>query len=290
MAMINRVRETVLSILNKNNYGYISPIDFNLFAEQAQLDLFQDYFYTFNKQINAENLRQSGTESADLNRQIQEVIDTFTQYKTLTLATTPKVSTQTFTLPTDWYTLVEVMWGETAESDAPMPDKEAERVSEYQIRRLLRSNLTAPSTQFPSYIITQQGYPITEGPGAGTPPGGTYGNLSNQVTLYPAPSAGKYLVCGVTYVRYPLKPNWTYSSLTDASGEETGEAIFNPSLATFQDFELPLSDSTDLVNKILQYAGMSIREIGVVNYAQNEQQEQDGEQTPTPPKIKTRLK
>ena len=42
--MINPVRKTVLSILNKNNYGYITPDDFNLYAKQAQLDIFDDYF------------------------------------------------------------------------------------------------------------------------------------------------------------------------------------------------------------------------------------------------------
>ena len=44
--MINSVRNTVLAILNKNNYGYISPSDFNLFAKQAQMDIFEDYFTT----------------------------------------------------------------------------------------------------------------------------------------------------------------------------------------------------------------------------------------------------
>ena len=43
-ASINEVRNTVLAIANKNNYGYISPQDFNLYAKQAQLDMFEDYF------------------------------------------------------------------------------------------------------------------------------------------------------------------------------------------------------------------------------------------------------
>ena len=81
--MINKVRETVLSILNKNNYGYVSPIDFNLFAKQAQMDLFEDYFYYINKTVNAENSRLAGTDHADIARQTNEVIDTFTQYRTL---------------------------------------------------------------------------------------------------------------------------------------------------------------------------------------------------------------
>lgn len=66
--MINSVRQTVLSILNKNNYGYVSPSDFNLFAKQAQLDIFEDYFYQYNYQINKENARQSGTGYADIKK------------------------------------------------------------------------------------------------------------------------------------------------------------------------------------------------------------------------------
>ena len=56
--MINSVRNTVLAIINKNNYGYISPSDFNLFAKQAQLDLFDEYFINYNQQINEEGFRE----------------------------------------------------------------------------------------------------------------------------------------------------------------------------------------------------------------------------------------
>ena len=48
--MINSVRNTVLAIINKNNYGYISPSDFNLFAKQAQNDKYDEYYYNNNKQ------------------------------------------------------------------------------------------------------------------------------------------------------------------------------------------------------------------------------------------------
>ena len=75
--MINSVRQTVMSVLNKNNYGYISPSDFNLFAKQAQLDIFEDYFYSYNYQITKENARQSGTGYADLAKGLEEVIDEF---------------------------------------------------------------------------------------------------------------------------------------------------------------------------------------------------------------------
>jgi hypothetical protein len=76
-ASINAVRNTVLAIANKNNYGYISPQDFNLYAKQAQMDMFEDYFYQYNNWVNKENARVSGTGYADIIKNIEEVIDTF---------------------------------------------------------------------------------------------------------------------------------------------------------------------------------------------------------------------
>ena len=70
--------------MNKNNYGYISPSDFNLFAKQAQLDIFDDYFYQYNQLINKENARLSGTGYADVAKGYEEVIDMFSETKTLT--------------------------------------------------------------------------------------------------------------------------------------------------------------------------------------------------------------
>lgn len=75
--MINSVRNTVLSVLNKNNYGYISPSDFNLYAKQAQLDIFEDYFSRYNDILNKENARMSGTDYGDDKRAVEEAMETF---------------------------------------------------------------------------------------------------------------------------------------------------------------------------------------------------------------------
>lgn len=75
--MINSVRNTVLSVLNKNNYGYISPADFNLYAKQAQMELFEEYFSQYNKVISMENARMSGTGYADIAKKIAENLETF---------------------------------------------------------------------------------------------------------------------------------------------------------------------------------------------------------------------
>lgn len=75
--MINSVRNTVLSVLNKNNYGYISPSDFNLFAQQAQMELYEEYFSNFNKVVNIENQRMAGDDYANMSKPIAEVLETF---------------------------------------------------------------------------------------------------------------------------------------------------------------------------------------------------------------------
>jgi len=96
--MINSVRNTVLAIANKNNYGYISPQDFNLYAQQAQMDLFEDYFYQYNAWTNKENQRLSGTEYADIVKGLVEVIDSFSVTRSLA-----QQGANLFNLPSDYY-------------------------------------------------------------------------------------------------------------------------------------------------------------------------------------------
>lgn len=75
--MINSVRNTVLSVLNKNNYGYISPSDFNLYAKQAQMELYEEYYSSYNKAVNMENQRLSGTDYADIVQPLAETLEVF---------------------------------------------------------------------------------------------------------------------------------------------------------------------------------------------------------------------
>ena len=48
---VDTVYQRVLAIANKEQRGYITPQEFNLFANQAQMEIFEQYFYDRN-QIN----------------------------------------------------------------------------------------------------------------------------------------------------------------------------------------------------------------------------------------------
>ena len=244
--MINSVRNTVLSVLNKNNYGYISPSDFNLFAKQAQLEVFEEYFSDYNKAINMENARMSGTSYADLRKPLEEAMELFALTSTLTQVAP---ATNRFFLPSitttgfDYFMINKIMCYDASVSPRVFKG-EAEKVTHTKITMLTTSNLTAPTEQYPAY--TQEGSILTVFPSTI--------NLPNEVDA--------------NYFRYPKDPKWTYITLTN------GEPVFDQSQADYQDFEVPIEDEYKLVTKILQYAGMSIREIMAVQFGAAEEQKQ----------------
>ena len=222
--MINSVRNTVLAVANKQNFGYITPADFNLYAKQAQLDLFEDYFYNYSQQLYKQNARRSGSGYADIVKGLEEVIDSFS-----VISTPSDTSAPLYPLPLDYYLINSVRYG----------TREVERVSNNKIIQLSSSNLTAPNATFPAYVLN-----------------------GNDITVYP-----DTILNGITlqYIRKPLDPKWTYISLSG------GEPVFDQSSSDYQDFELPESDEPSLVAKILQYAGISIRDKDLYQFGVNEE-------------------
>jgi hypothetical protein len=226
--MIDAVRTTVMTILNKDNHGFITPDEFNAFAKQAQLELFEDYFYDYNQALVNRNNRRTNSGYADIPRQLAEVIDTFT-FISGALANVANV----FTLPTDWYTINTVLYQLATE---------VERVNQAEISKLVLSNLTTPNTTYPAYTMN----------------GATASILGNKITLYPTTIGVGDIT--VNYVRYPVDPVWTYTMVG-------GNPIFNGTSASYVDFELPKSDQANLVMKILQYSGLTLRETDIVTVA-----------------------
>lgn len=230
--MINSVRNTVLSVLNKNNYGYISPSDFNLYAKQAQMEFFEEYFSSFNKIINMENSRLSGTGYANLSQVNQESIEIFSTTSTLTQVAP---ASNRFYLPSltttgyDYYMINKVLCYDGSGVQRVFKG-EAEKVTHTKITMLVNSLLTTPTETYPAY--TQEGGIMTLYPSTI--------NLPNEVDAQ--------------YFRYPKDPKWTYITLSN------GEPVFDQSQPDYQDFELPAEDEYKLVMKILQYTGVSIRE------------------------------
>jgi hypothetical protein len=246
--MINSVRNTVLSVLNKNNYGYITPADFNLYAKQAQLELYEGYFAAYNKAVNLENARVSGSDYANTKLPISEALEYFlVTDELLSVSDNKWFAPSLSTTGSNAFMILRV---ECMDSNGDRMAT-AEKVSMGKIAMLNDSNLTAPTLMYPAY---------------------TYESSSTDdavITLYPSTiSDANNNTIDCIYFRLPKDPKWTYVNITN------GEPMFDQSQPDYQDFELPLEDEYKLVVKILQYCGVSIREQEVTAYALGQEQQQ----------------
>tara|TARA_R110002012_G_scaffold11519_1_gene51991 strand:- start:1069 stop:1773 length:705 start_codon:yes stop_codon:yes gene_type:complete len=74
MVSIDTIYQRVLALANKEQRGYITPQEFNLFANQAQMDIFEQYFYDI-KQFN--RVPGDSGEYSDIVHNLNEKIATF---------------------------------------------------------------------------------------------------------------------------------------------------------------------------------------------------------------------
>ena len=72
------------------------------------MDLFEDYFYQYNNWINRENARTSGTGYADIIKNLEEVIDTFSA--TAYLAQPVANVNNQYNLPADYYLINKIFY------------------------------------------------------------------------------------------------------------------------------------------------------------------------------------
>tara|TARA_R100001224_G_scaffold99602_1_gene70338 strand:+ start:170 stop:856 length:687 start_codon:yes stop_codon:yes gene_type:complete len=71
---IDTVYQKVLAFANKEQRGYITPQEFNLFADQAQNEIFDQYFYDLNQ---FSRVNRGSEEYADMTKYLEEKINVF---------------------------------------------------------------------------------------------------------------------------------------------------------------------------------------------------------------------
>lgn len=81
---VDTIYQRVLAIANKEQRGYITPQEFNLFANQAQLEIFDQYFYDINQ---FGRLHGNDTEYSDMLNVINEKISPFAKNQQVVLST-----------------------------------------------------------------------------------------------------------------------------------------------------------------------------------------------------------
>ena len=70
MIKVDTVYQTVLALANKEQRGYITPQEFNLYANQAQTSVFEQYFYDLNQ---FKRIPGNSTEYSDMLKNLEEI-------------------------------------------------------------------------------------------------------------------------------------------------------------------------------------------------------------------------
>tara|TARA_R100000742_G_C4267466_1_gene85663 strand:+ start:51 stop:752 length:702 start_codon:yes stop_codon:yes gene_type:complete len=170
MVNINTVYQTVLALANKEQRGYITPQEFNLFAAQAQRSIFEQYFYDLNQFLRVPGNNTSHSDMVDL---LEEKISLFeVAGATVGLGVT---------LPEDLYKLQNVYWLNPVESKRYT----AEYTDRKTWRQMLGVPLVAPTDSRLIYLRT-----------------------ANGLTVIGETAKSSNVSCD--YVKTPQDPNWTY--------------------------------------------------------------------------------
>ena len=240
---INTVYTTVLYILNKEQRGYIPPAEFNSLAAQAQIEIFESYFPDGNQlnRANQQNI-QNDTEFFNMYQDNAYKLYPFEKAAAFNVADPLEPDAWSLTANRNLYRVGEIT--ATYNSTGPNINSLVDLLSkkEYQITE--RSKLTAANQNNPIAYLTNRAASAVADP-------------ILIVKVSPIPDA-----LNVNCVFLPQTPSWNFSTGT------LGQYIYDA--AGSKNFELDISEQTNLIINILKYAGVVIKDPEVVQLATQE--------------------
>lgn len=228
---VDTVYQTVQALANKEQRGYITPQEFNLLANQAQSDIFEQYFYDLNA------FHQKGEEARELADSVSHVMRKINLTTGVSINRTNCVynpGNNTWSLPTGTTT------GRLFATDPTGISKDLRVMSMDEIDDLRNSRWH--KSGFDEYVYFENGYQTIQ-VWSGTGPI-TTGIQVEQITGMP----------GVV--------NWGYLIVNE-------QAIYNPT--TSNDFSLDASERADVVINILKLAGISTEDAALYQAAGGEE-------------------
>ena len=241
---VDYVYKTVLSILNKEQRGNITPDEFNKVATQVQLDIFERYFDDLNQQI---KVGQTSREYADRVLDVDEKIAVFK-----VRGDCNHLGNGVFKLPVSYngvstsgtavYKLGVVTYNDPDIGDSV----EVERLTSKQFYENQRSDLTRSSRNFPTYVYENE-------------------TNTNRKTIKVSPSTITNNVVA-DFIRKPKNVEWKYQTGT------LGQLLYSTESS---DFELNASETVNVITRILAYSGVILEDPQIVQVAASKTQQDE---------------
>jgi len=219
MVNIDTVYQRVLVFANKEQRGYITPQEFNLFANQAQLEIFEQYFYDLNQFARAPG---NDYVYADIDDMLEEKIQVFEN--------------------TDGSGTVSGYTGGGAGGvNKILPNYI------YRVHRIELDNRNCEILKTKDFNEARWGGPLTK-PSHKRP----IANIRRGIMRVVGDNNDFLTPTGVFYFRRPATVSWGYFVIND-------KALYDVNENKTTHFELHPSEETELVYKILKYAGLSMQ-------------------------------
>jgi hypothetical protein len=229
MVNVDTVHQRVLAIANKEQRGYVTPLEFNLLANQAQGEIFESYFTEMNQ---AKQAVANESEYSDAIKTLNEKMSMFKTRANLT------ITGLFFGLPGNMHKLGTVWY---AENNLLENGVEVQEITEDELLDYYQSPLTKPNESRPLFVRREEGI-----------------RVFSEVDITSGISC--------SYIRKPAKAHWGYVVTPTATGT-AGEALYNASASN--NFELHASEETPLVMKILGLAGIVMQKPDLAGLAAN---------------------
>ena len=259
---VNTVYQTVLSIINKAQRGYLTPAEFNEVGTQVQLDIFEKYFEDLNQQL---RVPQADVDYADRVMNLDEKLAIFKTCGSAVYNNTSSSGLSYFTLPTvdkygatvDFYRLGTAIYKDDIGNQI-----ELQRLSRTDFYNIERSPLTKATKSFPTYLYENRG-------NVSIPGSAINSHLQNVMYVNPTSITSNV---EVDYIRKPVSPIWGFTA--GARGQYIfNSSYFNPTFGTgSRDFELHESEQVNVILRILAYTGIIIQDPSIVQIASQQVQ------------------
>lgn len=135
--MINFVRNVVMFVLNKENRGYLTPVQFNAYAKLAQQTVFDSLFNKYRKHSVTKNNKMASMDFGDEKKKLREDIERFVKHTELFELD------GYFLMPEDCYYTLQLIWNDNVEIE----EAEKHKILTY----LDKSGIAGPSSCYPIY-------------------------------------------------------------------------------------------------------------------------------------------
>jgi len=141
--MINDIRNIVNFVLNKESRGYITPLQFNTFAKQAQQEIIDSYYFEYNRLKTGRERRINYNE---LVTKAREAIDSF-----IVPPTALTYSAGSFVVPADLYKAENLIYNGTTE---------IEQIERERLMYHVSDDFSGSSVFYPTYIRYEGSYVV----------------------------------------------------------------------------------------------------------------------------------